>query len=332
MPKVFVAGAAGGLGSAITNKFVDAGFEVKCLARPEDRCERLKVSEHNIVRGYVEDPDIVAQAIEGAELAVNCAALLPGARQLGYPVFRRVNVDGGLNVLAQCSKYGVRTAVFFSTISVIDHIERHIEWPQIHDYLIDYSDPYQRSKVEMEQALAESSRSFSGAVVIIRPAFVYGPGNFAVWSEAISLLRASKMVLLDGGRARLPLVYSDDIAAFVLHLAKQTLPPGVSTFILSSPEPTTMRDVFDYLAELLGQPQPHSMASWIARAAASVACVLPASLRTGRLRLLTKARVQQYSKGYDLSGVLAPVPAGFACRTGYREGFRKMLDDAKLLS
>jgi nucleoside-diphosphate-sugar epimerase len=111
----------------------------------------------------------VHRALDGATAAINCAALLPNSRHPGYEAFHGVNVAGAMNLLEQCEKRGVKLAVFFSTISVLDHLNRHITWQNIMDYSIDMNDPYQRSNVEMDVALHEASRSFSGSIVIIRP-------------------------------------------------------------------------------------------------------------------------------------------------------------------
>jgi dihydroflavonol-4-reductase len=326
MPVVLVTGAAGGLGSTIANTLAGSGFTVKCLIRPQDRPDRLRISAENILRGFVEDADQVFQALDGADLTINCAALLPNARHLGYPAFQRVNVDGAVNVLTQSARRGIKLVILFSTISVVDHINAQIPWSDIHNYKVDFNDPYQRSKVEMEQAVERMSHSYAGSIVVVRPAFVYGPGNLAVWSDAVSLLKTSKMVLLNHGRAGLPLVYSEDVASFILHLISQELPRGVTTSIISSQERTTMREVFDYLAALLNTQPPRSAPSWLAYVLASIVERLPQRLRAGRFRLLTRARVLQYSKGYDLSGVLDPPPFGFVCPTHYKDGFRKMLD------
>jgi nucleoside-diphosphate-sugar epimerase len=331
LTRICVFGAAGGLGSTISNRLLSSGYAITALIRPGDSLTRLQVRTEHITRGFVENAETVHKALDGAQAAINCAALLPNVRQLGYEAFRRVNVDGAINILEQCQRRGVRLAVFFSTISVVDHLNQRIVWSGIRDYCVDRNDPYQRSKVEMENALYDASRSFSGSIVILRPAFVYGPGNWAVWSEAVELLKKSKLVLLDGGKALLPLVYSEDIAAFTLHLLRQTcLPHGVSLFVMSSRECTNMRDVFYFLAEQLAVPPPRSVPSAIAGAIASVVAHAPGFLRRGRLRLLTKARVAQYSKGYDLRGVLDPPPLGFLCETTYREGFPEMLKEVGL--
>jgi nucleoside-diphosphate-sugar epimerase len=330
MPTVLVTGAAGGLGSAISNQLLESGLNVKCFIRPQDSPGRLRVSGGNIVRGFIEDRDKIFQALEGVDIAINCAALLPNVRHLGYHAFRRVNVEGAVNVLSQAALRGLKLVILFSTISVVDHTDSQIRWPDIRNYVTDKNDPYLRSKVEMEQEIERVSHSYSGSVVVIRPAFVYGPGNFAVWSDAISLLKKSKMVLLDQGQAMLPVVYSEDIANFILHIIKEKLPQGVTTTIISGRERTTMREIFDYLAVLLHARPPRTAPSWIAYALASAVEVIPERLRRGRLRLLTKHRVLQYSKGYDLSGVLDPPPFGFVCQTGYRAGFREMIKDAKI--
>lgn len=326
MKKVFIAGAAGGLGSTIANFLSAAGYPLTCLIRPEDNDAVLEVSREQIVRGYIEQPGAVYDALADADVAVNCAALLPNVRHLGYQAFRQVNVDGAINLLKQCQKRGTKHAILFSTISVVDHLNRHITSDQLGELAPDKDDPYQLSKVEMERAVLEMAPSFPGSISVLRPAFVYGPGNYSVWADAFKLLKASKMVLLDNGKAFFPLVFSEDVARFIRHLIEAELAPGSAhRFVLTSPQQTHMREVFDYLAELLGAPHPRTMPSKLAAMIAAIVGVLPHSLRKGRLRLLTKARVLQYSKGYDLSGVSTSPPLGFVFNTDFRSGFREML-------
>ena len=88
-----------------------------------------------------------------------------------------------------------------------------------------------------------------------------------------------------------------------------------------------MRDVFDFIADYLHLKRPGSVPVWAMYFLASVLEWLPHSLKVGRARLLTKARVTQFSKGYDLSGVMSPPPLGFVCETRYRVGLAAMLDE-----
>ena len=83
------------------------------------------------------------------------------------------------------------------------------------------------------------------------------------------------------------------------------------------------------MADYLGVKRPGHVPYWPVSIAASMVGFLPRELRWGRLKFLTKARVLQYSRGYDLSRVINPPPLGFMAGTRYKEGLSKMLDEYK---
>src|SRR5262249_30642506 len=221
----------------------------------------------------------------GVDGVVHCAALLPGA--LGHVpdiAFEEVNVGGTRNVLMQAARLLVRRAVFFSTISVVDHVGQKITRENLRAYITNPHDAYLKSKIDAEKELVRLQPEFPGRLSIIRPAFIYGPGNYAVWSEALELIVSGKMTLIGDGSARLPLIYAEDIAHYVEALLRQPFyPPSWDIHVLAHPEPTTMRDVFDFLAGLLGAPRPKRVPYWAVRLASLTTSLLPAPLRVGRL-------------------------------------------------
>ena len=165
---------------------------------------------------------------------------------------------------------------------------------------------------------------------IIRPAFIYGPGNFSVWQDALKLLKQRKMVLIGKGDAILPLICADDIAQFILLLLNQAVgKPTFDIYVLASHESTSMKQVFYFMADYLGLKRPRHIPHLPLSIAAAIIGLIPEKLKTNRLKLLTKARVLQYSKGYDLSGVINPPALGFIADTSYLEGLKKMLDEYK---
>jgi nucleoside-diphosphate-sugar epimerase len=298
------------------------------MVRPEDDVQRLSRVPVRLVTGRVEDPAVLAAAAKDAHAVVNCAALLPNAAHLGMDAFHRVNVDGALNVLRQARASGATRAVFFSTISVVDHVGRCITSREVDEYVDGGSDPYLVSKIEMERALRREAEGFPGQVRVLRPSFIYGPGNFAAWEDAFALLEKRKMRLPGDGHALLPLIYAEDLAAFVQQvLVEIQSRPHYGMHVVSSPQRTTMADVFDHLADALGVARPRRVSASLLEAAARVVDRLPGALRRGRLRLLTRARVRQYTRGYDLSGVLDPPPLGFVAPTDYRVGLGRMVED-----
>jgi nucleoside-diphosphate-sugar epimerase len=242
--------------------------------------------------------------------------------------FQNVNVEGSLTVLRQAVAKNLRFAIFFSTISVVDHCSRTATQGDLFDFVRDPHDAYLRSKIEAERRLMEESNAFAGNLVVIRPAFIYGPGNYSVWREALQLTLKGKMRLLDGGRALLPLIYAEDLARYVLALFEER--PQTARYdlhVVSNRQTTTMSDVFNFIADYLGVSRPRSIPSLPLRGVAQLLQGVPLGMRPGRLKLLTPARVTQYSRGYDLSQVLFHPLLNKVQMTDYRVGLARMLDD-----
>lgn len=330
---VLVTGAAGGLGRTICRILAGQDIQVKGLIRPEDDINSWELSREKLVIGYIEDPQAVYTAMQGVDAVVNCAALMPNALHLKEEEFHRVNVSGPLNVLRQASRHQIKKAIFFSTISVVDHVTRKITQEGIREYVENPHDAYLSSKINLEKELEKESHIFDGRIDIIRPGFIYGPGNFSVWQDALQLTQKGKMVLIGDGQAPLPLIYAEDIARFILLLLSRSVEKtGIGIYVLASHEPTTMQEVFYFIADYLGVKRPRHVPYWPLSVAASIVGGLPPLLRLGRLKLLTKPRVLQYSKGYDLSNLINPSPLGFVPETKYKEGLSSMLDEYKKIN
>ncbi len=326
--RVLVTGAAGGLGRVMCRVLQQAGYDVKGLVRPEDPIGSVPLARERIITGYVQDAAIIAVAMKDVDTVVHCAALLPNVLHINEQAFESVNVEGPVTVMRQAIAQGLNRVIFFSTISVVDHVRRKITAAELFDFIPDPHDAYLRSKIEAEKRLITLSSLFEGHLVVIRPAFIYGPGNYAVWREPLELTLKGKMRLLDGGRALLPLIYAEDIGHYVVALLTRPS-PGVryDLHILSNPRRTTMREIFDFIANYLGVPRPGSVPSLPLRVVANMLQPLPPWMRVGRLKLLTPARVMQYSQGYDLSEDLHQPLLAQIHMTDYPEGLASMLND-----
>tara|TARA_Y100000758_G_scaffold276990_1_gene222126 strand:- start:2396 stop:3109 length:714 start_codon:yes stop_codon:yes gene_type:complete len=87
--------------------------------------------------------------------------------------YRRVNVDGTLNLARQAAAAGVKRFVFISSIGVNGNVNTH---PFTADDLPNPAEHYALSKWEAEQGLWQMQQETGMEVVIIRPPLVYGPG------------------------------------------------------------------------------------------------------------------------------------------------------------
>jgi nucleoside-diphosphate-sugar epimerase len=300
---VLVTGAAGGLGRTICRVLNTVGVRVRALVRPEDDLCLVPLDQAGIKVGYVQDPDAVAAAAAGVDAIIHCAALLPNSLRLGAAAFLNVNVGGTITVFETAIAQNVPAAVFFSTISVVDHNTRTVARDELPQFVPGPNDAYLASKIEAERILSRRRSEYRVHLAIVRPAFIYGPGNYAVWKEPLRLTSEGKMALIGDGRATFPLIYAEDLACYVLALISgPRFDPPYDIHVVANREPTTMNDVFDFIADYLGVQRPPSPLDF--RVTPSNApiqrCIdrgLPVFFRGG----LTIAHAQDVARGHLLA-------------------------------
>jgi nucleoside-diphosphate-sugar epimerase len=101
--------------------------------------------------------------------------------------FRRVNVDGSLNLAKQAASAGVKRLIYLSSVKVNGEytLPGH---PFKESDMANPQDAYGLSKFEAEQGLLLIAQQTGMEVVIIRPPLVYGQGvkaNFASMMRAV---------------------------------------------------------------------------------------------------------------------------------------------------
>lgn len=184
---VLVTGASGFIGGALVKRLLGDGKSVRAAVhraslptstRPAS-VHAVELSAHSYWGG----------AFEGVGTIVHCAARVHVMRETaGNPLaeFRRVNVEGTMNLARQAAAHGVRRLVFLSSIGV--NGAQTIERPFRADDAASPHSPYARSKLEAELGLWELSRNTGLEVVIVRPPLVYGPGAPGHFDQLMRIL------------------------------------------------------------------------------------------------------------------------------------------------
>lgn len=117
-------------------------------------------------------------AVECRDVVVHCAArvhVMSAQSSSQLAEFRKVNVEGTLNLARQAAAAGVRRFIFISSIKVNGE-GTTLGMPYFADAQPAATDPYGISKMEAEQGLRAIATTTGMEVVIIRPVLVYGPG------------------------------------------------------------------------------------------------------------------------------------------------------------
>ena len=187
--KALVTGANGFIGRAVwlclhaTRGVQVVGSVRRSSVRPDTAATDIAVGELCAETDW-------SKALNGVAAVIHTAArvhVMNDSSTAPLVEFRRVNVQGTLNLARQAATAGVRRFVFISSIKVNGEVTAW-GFPFSADDVPAPLDPYGVSKMEAEQGLREIAAETGMEVVIIRPPLVYGPGvkaNFAALMRAV---------------------------------------------------------------------------------------------------------------------------------------------------
>lgn len=207
--KVLVSGGAGFIGRRLAERLIDAGVkEVFAGYRTLELASELKNVEYFYVGDLCALSEEALCHLNETDVVIHTAArnnAIKGNPDIALEEFRRINVNGTINLANECVKRGVRRFIYLSTAKVFG--ERfETGKPFCANDNPNPSDPYSVSKYESESALCEALVNTDVELVRIRPPLVYGYG---VRSSLLNLIR------LISWRVPLPLGSVQNLRSFV---------------------------------------------------------------------------------------------------------------------
>lgn len=194
-------------------------------------------------------------ALEGVECVIHCAArvhVMGDTAADPLAEFRRVNVEGTLQLARQAAKAQVRRFVFVSSIKV------NGEWtepgrPFLADAMPDPRDPYGISKSEAEQRLRNLAEETGMEVTIVRPPLVYGPGVKANFMALMTWLARGVPLPLGAIHNARSLVAIDNLVDLIVTCVDHPAAAN-QTFLVSDDEDLSTADLLRRMGRALGKP------------------------------------------------------------------------------
>lgn len=251
---VLVTGATGLLGSHVVDLLLRRGEKVRALVRRDDpspRVERMTLVGVEVCFGDLTDSASLEGAVRDVELVLHCAARTgPWGPRSEYEA---TNVWGLKAILDAALHAGVRRFVHVSSVTVHGN-DVHGSADETTPFRIE-PNPYSWSKVMGERLVQRAVADRGAPVTIVRPGWVYGPGDTASFARFASMVRNRKMILMGNGNNHVPLAYVDDVARGIL-LASETAQAVGRAYLLVSDEGVTQREYLSAIARELGVPAP----------------------------------------------------------------------------
>jgi dihydroflavonol-4-reductase len=246
--RTFVTGAAGFVGSHLAARLAKDGARVRALVHNSALPPGLgtKVEE---VRADLLDRAALRKAMEGVEIVFHLASAL-GSSRIAAREFQAVNADGTEAVLAAAREAGVRRIVHFSSAGVLGHVRDGIPVPESRPPAP--RDVYSRTKLAGEELALAAARSGQD-VVIIRPGWVYGPGDRRTFKLIRTIVRR-RFVLVGRGKIRQTPVHVDDLVSGTLLCAAKGRSGEI--YNLTGSEVLTVKAMAEAIAAAAGTTIP----------------------------------------------------------------------------
>ncbi|MCA3265851.1 MAG: NAD(P)-dependent oxidoreductase [Azospirillum sp.] len=250
--KILMTGGSGFLGRSLVPRLLAAGHQIWALARSPKAAATLPAGV-NVVMG-----DMASLPLSDFPAGMDAVVSLAQSEHFrNFPdraldVFD-VNVRGQLVLLDWAQRQGVKRFVMASSGGIYGPKARPFV---AEDELLAVDSPlgfYLGTKLATELVFQTYRKQFA-AGVILRPFFIYGPGQSAdmLVSRLIASVRAGRPIQLQGpdGLKLNPVFVSDAAAAFVSALALE----GFHVLNVAGPEVVTLRSFCERIGRLVGAP------------------------------------------------------------------------------
>ena len=207
---VLVTGASGFLGQHVLAALRERGHHVRAMVRFPRLSEEWQDVEE-VVAALGDDASI-AQALEGVDAVVHCAARV--ARSGSRADFFRDNVSGTTHLLAAAKAAGIKRFVHVSSIGVygVPPKATSITEQTAYDPHPDRRGAYTWSKIEADRIVQEFARKTGLSTLILRPGILVGPGGPEFTARLCLGCFGGRVVIVGRRGARLPLCHVADAA------------------------------------------------------------------------------------------------------------------------
>lgn len=222
--RFLVTGGAGFIGSALVNRLVSTGHEVRVLDDLSAGDPAALHPQAILTRGDVNDIPKLWTLLQGVDCVYHLAARVSVPESVLYPrEYNAVNVGGTVSVLEAMRAVGVKRVVLSSSGAVYGEQPQQ---PLREDMPPDPRSPYAVSKLAAEYYLRTTGILWGIETVSLRIFNAYGPGQQLPAAHAPVIpqflkhaLRGGSLIIHGDGEQTRDYVYIDDVVDALIEAA-----------------------------------------------------------------------------------------------------------------
>lgn len=284
---ILVTGGTGFIGSHLVEALVDRGYPVRCLVRETSDLKYCKDLGVEFAYGDMTEKTSLQNAVKGADTVFHLAGII-GKWGTPEEAYMNSHVVGTQNLLDCCIENNVKRFIYCSSGGVLGPLSKT---PATEKYPYNPSNPYERAKAEAEKCVLNCSDRLQ--VTVIRPEFVYGPGDKHVL-QLFNSIQNGKFKVLGNGKSLLHPTYINDLTrGFLLCLEKN--PTSGEVYHIVGERAIEVENYSSMISQELGVPSSKTHVPVKIATSAAWACESIAKL-TGYKPPITRSQVKFFTE------------------------------------
>lgn len=256
LKKILITGASGFLGRSCAQTLQATNQYDVCLALRNLNRINLNQKQFSMVAvGELSSSTSWEKALQNCDCVIHTAGRAHVMKEhASHPLdeYRRVNVEGTLNLARQAIKAGVRRFIFISSIKVHGEINESGH-PFRFDDKPNPKDLYAQSKYEAEEGLRALAKESTLEVVIIRPPLIYGPGVKGNFRTMLQWLKKGYPIPVISTMNKRSFVGLKNLIDFI-HVCISHPQAANETFLVSDGNDISTTELFYCIGECLNKP------------------------------------------------------------------------------
>jgi nucleoside-diphosphate-sugar epimerase len=248
---VLITGGGGFIGSHLVDDLLAGGNRVRVVDLNLERLAHL-VHQPNLeaVAGDIAEPSLLGQLVSGVTVIYHLASAHLDVT-LSEADYYRSNVAATGQLLEAAQAAGVKRVVHCSTNGVLGEIK---QLPADENTPCQPTNVYERTKLAGERLALQYGREHNLPVVVIRPAWVYGP-RCPRTEKLIRTVSKGRFIMFGSGKTwRHPLYISDAVRGLTLAAQVETAPGQI--YFIAGEQPVSIEELVQRIGRLVGVTAP----------------------------------------------------------------------------